>query len=175
MSLRGCVKADVSLTVACSGSQVQAYLSILVGGLLAFNVIWPTDEPSIPRLIVRPEPQFALLAPFPPLTATRCFARQGMWSVWIFTVPSLRARDCPKKEKDALNVLFLALPLVNVTLPLLYKSFAAAFSADVAVMAALYLQNGVLDGFQETPEELAAAAAAEAAEAAERAEAESRQ
>jgi hypothetical protein len=32
--------------------QVQAYLSILVGGLLAFNVIWPTDEPSIPRLIV---------------------------------------------------------------------------------------------------------------------------
>ena len=34
--------------------QVQAYLSILVGGLLAFNVIWPTDEPSIPRLIVRP-------------------------------------------------------------------------------------------------------------------------
>ena len=98
-----------------------------------------------------------------------------MWSLWIFTVPSLRARDCPKKEKDALNVLFLALPLVNVTLPLLYKSFAAVFSADVVVMAALYLQNGVLEGFVESPAEVAAREAAEAAEEAARAEAESRQ
>lgn len=37
-----------------------------------------------------------------------------MWSLWIFTVPSLRARDCSKAEKDALNLLFLAIPLLNV-------------------------------------------------------------
>jgi hypothetical protein len=86
-----------------------------------------------------------------------------MWSLWIFTVPSLRARDCPKKEKDALNILFLAIPLLNVALPFVYKSFAAAFSADVALMAALYISNGALAGFPDDPEDVAAAAAAAAA------------
>jgi hypothetical protein len=80
-----------------------------------------------------------------------------MWSLWIFTVPSLRARDCPKREKDALNILFLAIPLLNVALPFVYKSFAAAFSADVALMGALYLANGALDGFPDLPEEEGAA------------------
>ena len=150
---------------------MQAYLSIIVGGLLAFNVILPTDEPSIPRLIVRALPRShavvhcttpAACVPDAALHATR----QGMWSVWIFSVPSLRARDCPKREKDALNVLFLAIPLVNVLLPLVYKSFAAVFTADVALWAALYVANGALDGFPDTPEDIAAAAAAaEAAEA----------
>jgi hypothetical protein len=39
-----------------------------------------------------------------------------MWSIWMFTVPSLRARDCPPPEKDALNILFLlmcALPSIT--------------------------------------------------------------
>ena len=100
------------------------------------------------------------------LTLRRVVTRQGMWSVWIFSVPSLRARDCPKREKDALNVLFLAIPLVNVLLPLVYKSFAAVFTADVALWAALYVANGALDGFPDTPADIAAAAAAaEAAEA----------
>jgi hypothetical protein len=110
---------------------VQAWLSVLVGGLLAFNVICPTEEPSIPRLI-------------------------GMWSVWMFAVPSLRARDCPKREKDALNVLFLAIPVVNVALPFVWKSFAAAFSADVALLGALYVANGALEGFPDSPEAAAA-------------------
>ena len=108
--------------------EVQAWLSIAVGGLLAFNVLLPTDEPSIPRLV-------------------------GMWSVWMFAVPSLRARDCPKREKDALNILFLAIPLVNVALPFVWKSFGAAFAADVALMAALYISNGALEGFPDLPEE----------------------
>ena len=122
--------------------EVQAWLSILVGGLLAFNLLWPTEEPAIPRLI-------------------------GMWSVWMFAVPSLRARDCSKREKDALNVLFIALPLLNVALPFVYKSFPAVFSADVALLAALYIQNGALEGFPdltETEEEIAAREAAAAAE-----------
>ena len=65
---------------------------MVVGALLAFNVIYPTDEPDIPRLI-------------------------GMWSAWMFAIPSLRARDCSPKEKDALNILFLAVPLINVLIP----------------------------------------------------------
>jgi hypothetical protein len=88
-----------------------------------------------------------------------------MWSLWIFTVPSLRARDCPKKEKDALNILFLAIPLLNVALPFVYKSFSAAFSADVALMAALYVANGALAGFPDDPADIAAAEAAAAAAA----------
>jgi hypothetical protein len=37
--------------------EVQAWLAVVVGGLLSFNVIFPTDEPSIARLM-------------------------GMWSIW---------------------------------------------------------------------------------------------
>ena len=98
--------------------EVQAYAAIVVGGLLAFNVIAPSDEPSIARLM-------------------------GMWSGWMFTVPSLRARDCDAKEKDALNLLFVASPLVNVLIPFVWKSFAGVFSADVLLMAAVYAQKGV--------------------------------
>ena len=107
--------------------EVQAWLSIAVGALLAFNLLLPTDEPAIPRLV-------------------------GMWSVWMFAVPSLRARDCPKREKEALNVLFIAIPLLNVTLPLLWKSFPFVFCADVALLATLYYRNGALQGFPDLPE-----------------------
>ena len=93
--------------------EVQAYLAIVVGGLLAFNVIYPSEEPTIARLM-------------------------GMWSVWMFTVPSLRARDCGAKEKDALNLLFIAIPLVNVLIPFVWKSFAGVFTADVLLMLGVY-------------------------------------
>ena len=101
--------------------EAQAYAAIVVGGLLAFNVIWPSDEPSIARLM-------------------------GMWSVWMFTVPSLRARDCSATEKDALNLLFVAIPVMNVIIPFFWKSFAAVFSADVLLMAAVYAKKGVFAG-----------------------------
>lgn len=39
--------------------EVQAYISVAVGGLLAFNVLLPSDQPDIARLM-------------------------GMWSIWIF-------------------------------------------------------------------------------------------
>ncbi len=60
-----------------------------------------------------------------------------MWSIWMFTVPSLRARECTAPEKDALNLLFLAIPVLNVTLPFVWKSFAFIWSADVALLAAV--------------------------------------
>lgn len=91
----------------------QAYISMALGGLLAFNVIFPSDEPDIWRLM-------------------------GMWSVWMFTIPSLRARDCSLKEKDALNYLFILVPLINVTLPLLFRSFSAVWTADVVAFLAMY-------------------------------------
>ena len=100
-------------TVLYQVFEVQAYLAIFVGGLLAFNVIYPSEEPTIARLM-------------------------GMWSVWMFTVPSLRARDCGAKEKDALNVLFIAIPLINVLIPFVWKSFAGVFTADVLLMLGVY-------------------------------------
>ena len=56
----------------------------------------------------------------------------------MLTVPSLRARDCSKAEKDVLNLLFVGLPLINVAIPLVTPDFGLVFSADVAAMAGLY-------------------------------------
>lgn len=91
----------------------QSYLSVVVGGLLSYNVLFPSDEPNIWRLM-------------------------GFWSVWMFVIPSLRARDCGSDEKDALNLLFLFLPVLNVALPFFYRSFAFVFTADVVSLLAFY-------------------------------------
>jgi len=85
---------------------------------LSFNVLYPTDDPSIPRLM-------------------------GMWSIWMFTIPSLRAKECTAREKDALNLLFLLVPLVNVALPFVWKSFPFIFVADVAAVVSVYAWKGV--------------------------------
>lgn len=61
-----------------------------------------------------------------------------MWSIWMLTVPSLRARDCSSSEKDALNVLFILIPVINVLLPFVWKSFPFIYSADVVALAAVY-------------------------------------
>ena len=37
-----------------------------------------------------------------------------------------------------LSLSFQAIPLVNVTLPLLYKSFAAVYAADMVLLAAVF-------------------------------------
>ncbi|KAB2605247.1 hypothetical protein D8674_004964 [Pyrus ussuriensis x Pyrus communis] len=93
--------------------EVQAYASMLLGGFLSFNLIFPSNEPDIWRLM-------------------------GMWSIWMFTIPSLRARDCSKNEKEALNYLFLLVPLLNVTIPFFVKSFAVVWSADTVAFFAMY-------------------------------------
>lgn len=66
-----------------------------------------------------------------------------MWSVWMFTVPSLRARECMPKEKDALNLLFVAIPLMNITLPFVWKSFPFIFTANALAVFATYYFKGV--------------------------------
>jgi hypothetical protein len=49
----------------------------------------------------------------------------------------------PPREKDALNLLFLLIPLINVALPFAIKSFPVIFSADVAALAGVYAAKGV--------------------------------
>lgn len=123
--------------------EVQGYASMLVGGILSFNLLFPSEEPDIWRLM-------------------------GMWSIWMFSkihpfffsqdstlfpssadllftfyspnsaIPSLRARDCPSKEKEALNYLFLIVPLLNVAIPFFWKSFALVWSADTLAFFAMY-------------------------------------
>ncbi|MBA0679580.1 hypothetical protein Goari_011341, partial [Gossypium aridum] len=93
--------------------EVQGYVSLLLGGALSFNLIFPSNEPDIWRLM-------------------------GMWSIWMFTIPSLRARDCSKNEKEALNYLFLIIPLLNVIIPFFWKSFAVVWSAGIVAFFAMY-------------------------------------
>ncbi|KAL4205388.1 hypothetical protein AMTRI_Chr01g137030 [Amborella trichopoda] len=93
--------------------EVQGYASMLLGGALSFNLLFPSNEPDIWRLM-------------------------GMWSIWMFTIPSLRARDCSKNEKEALNYLFLLVPLLNVLLPFFWKSFSVVWSADAIAFFAMY-------------------------------------
>ncbi|XP_062144262.1 protein RESISTANCE TO PHYTOPHTHORA 1, chloroplastic [Alnus glutinosa] len=93
--------------------EVQGYASMLLGGALSFNLIFPSNEPDIWRLM-------------------------GMWSIWMFTIPSLRARDCSKNEKEALNYLFLLVPLINVIIPFFWKSFAVVWSADTIAFFGMY-------------------------------------
>ncbi|KAL3647916.1 transcriptional repressor [Castilleja foliolosa] len=93
--------------------EVQAYASLLLGGALSFNLIFPSNEPDIWRLM-------------------------GMWSIWMFTIPSLRARDCSKNEKEALNYLFILVPLLNVIIPFFLKSFAVVWSADTVAFFGMY-------------------------------------
>jgi hypothetical protein len=98
--------------------ETQAWIALAVGGLLSYNILFPTDTPSIPRLL-------------------------GMWSIWMFTIPSLRAKECNPREKDALNILFLLVPLINVVLPFVWKSFPFIFTADVVAVIGVYAYLGV--------------------------------
>ncbi|OWM87171.1 hypothetical protein CDL15_Pgr010203 [Punica granatum] len=93
--------------------EVQGYALMLLGGALSFNLLFPSNEPDIWRLM-------------------------GMWSIWMFTIPSLRARDCSKNEKEALNYLFLLIPLLNVIIPFFWKSFAIVWSADTVAFFGMY-------------------------------------
>lgn len=100
-------------TVLYTVFEVQGYVSLVLGGALSFNLIFPSNEPDLWRLM-------------------------GMWSIWMFTIPSLRARDCSKNEKEALNYLFLLIPLLNVTIPFFLKSFAVVWSADTIAFLGMY-------------------------------------
>lgn len=50
-------EGEVNVGRGCAGSwlytvfEVQAWLSLAVGGLLSFNLLFPTDQPSIARML----------------------------------------------------------------------------------------------------------------------------
>ncbi|KAF2314927.1 hypothetical protein GH714_037188 [Hevea brasiliensis] len=54
----------------------------------------------------------------------------------------LYARDCSKNEKEALNYLFLLIPLLNVIIPFFWKSFAVVWSADTLAFFGMYAWKG---------------------------------
>lgn len=68
----------------------------------------------------------------------------------MLTVPALRARDCDAAEKDALNLLFVLIPIINVGLPFVAKSFPVIFTTDCAVMVAVYAWKVGLPGLPKT-------------------------
>lgn len=53
----------------------------------------------------------------------------------VCTAPTHPPTPLPPLPQDALNLLFLAVPLLNVALPFVWKSFPFIFTADCALMA----------------------------------------
>lgn len=111
-------------TLLCTVFEVQALASVAVGGLLACNVLFPSEGATVARML-------------------------GMWSVWMLAVPSLRARECSQDEKEALDYAFLAMPLANVAIPMVWKSFAGVYFADVLLLLGLYAWKGAMPGRME--------------------------
>lgn len=99
---------------------MQAIVFIGVGGILANDVVPGVESvPLVGRAL-------------------------GFWTTWLFTIPALRARKgTGKAEKSALNVAFLATPLLNVALPALTKNCGAIWAADVALLGACYAFYGL--------------------------------
>jgi len=100
----------------------QAALSILIGGLLAFDAVPLVEHVPI---------------------AGRAF---GFWTMWLFTIPSLRAVKplgfpdlvSAAAEKKALNLAFVTTPLATIFLPFATKDPSVIFSANVAILGACY-------------------------------------
>jgi hypothetical protein len=53
----------------------QGWLAAAFGGLLVFNVLFPSDHPDVWRLV-------------------------GMWSIWMLTIPAWRAKDVSRRRRD---------------------------------------------------------------------------
>ncbi|CAN0029562.1 unnamed protein product, partial [Phaeothamnion confervicola] len=92
----------------------QAALSVVIAGLLVYDAV-----PFYPNLDL----------------SARVL---GFWLIWLFTLPSLRARKPAAAEKDALNFAFLATPLVSLGLPFVTKDPVTIYWANLAATAACY-------------------------------------
>lgn len=62
----------------------------------------------------------------------------GYWFWWLFIVPSLRSRRPKGAEKRALDIAFLATPLVSILAPVATKDTGLIWVANFAVVAAAY-------------------------------------
>lgn len=89
-------------------------------------------------------PFYSLTPHMHPLThSPHCCPGHSMWSIWMLTIPSLRAKECMPREKDALNLLFVVMPLMNILLPFFWKSFPFIFTCDTALVLGIYWYKGV--------------------------------
>ena len=70
-----------------------------------------------------------------------------MW--WLFIIPSLRARKPAYEEKEALNIAFLASPVVSIIMPTFTKDPVAIYWGNVATIAACYIYAYFLKPAQE--------------------------
>lgn len=92
----------------------QAVLSTVVSGVVAGDAVPGMSVPLVGRAL-------------------------AFWTVWLFTIPSLRARKgIASWEKSALNVAFLATPLSNLVLPAITRNTSAIWATSVAVLAGCY-------------------------------------
>jgi hypothetical protein len=62
----------------------------------------------------------------------------GYWFWWLFVIPSLRSRRPKGAEKKALDVAFLATPLVSLVAPAITKDTGLIWGANFAVVLASY-------------------------------------
>ncbi|CAM9093960.1 unnamed protein product [Laminaria digitata] len=92
----------------------QAVITTVLGGLMAYDAVpfFPDVDLSIRVL--------------------------GFWFVWLFTVPSLRARKPGEAEKVALNIAFLATPVVSFAMPFATKDPVTIYWANILVLTACY-------------------------------------
>lgn len=62
----------------------------------------------------------------------------GYWWWWLFVVPSLRSRRPKGPEKKALDIAFLASPIVSLIAPVVTKDTGLIWAANFFVVAAAY-------------------------------------
>eukprot|EP00913_Durusdinium_trenchii_P028888 g27085.t1 len=68
----------------------------------------------------------------------------GVWGLWLFTVPALRARKpggpygMGYEEKRALDLSFLVLPFICIVGPILFKDSSTTFWLSLVTLGALY-------------------------------------
>mmetsp|Transcript_3162 Transcript_3162/g.5569 ORF Transcript_3162/g.5569 Transcript_3162/m.5569 type:complete len:300 (+) Transcript_3162:78-977(+) len=104
----------------------QGILGLVVGGVLAIGGDANVGHNPLSALIFGGESI--------PLVARVL----GFWLIWMFTIPSLRARKPSRTEKAALNSAFIALPLANVLAPFVTKDPFHIWSADIVLLLSCY-------------------------------------
>jgi hypothetical protein len=79
----------------------------------------------------------------------------GFWMWWLFIIPSLRARKPGSAEKEALNIAFLATPIVSLVMPTFTKDTGLLWWGNAGAVAICYAYSFLKfpDGVQAADEE----------------------
>jgi len=91
---------------------------------------------------------FLLAGDFIPNVELDIFWRiMGGWSVWMFVIPALQARKPASPSRDAINWSFVIVPLTNVFVPLIVKSFEAIYITDMTILLSLLAYTNFLKSY----------------------------